>query len=168
MKNTATVLVLMIMIASCRKQDNPDCSAEQITTSYYASKVIKDSFLLNGSDTIPYYPTEEGENLLFEYIYASAQCASIMDDEYTLTLNFMVNPGKDEFNYTDNEIKLTRAFVHQSGAWVNSFALPVLNGNINGKRLNAGMWIVHVDVMVKYLGVSLNKQIKFDRFYFRK
>jgi hypothetical protein len=139
---------LMSVVNGCDKGKNEienNCDPETIIGNWFENKDITVS--LDALMVSNLYTVTDGENLLFIYNHAGAQCDYIDDDEWGERLAFVVNKDLTEFEYKDSDITLAKCFYQQYGAWVNYYMYDVKNGVISGKKTSSNTWKINVSVL---------------------
>lgn len=157
-------LLFLLGIIACDQNDiDESCTPERflstITTDLKIEKVFNTELQKNVYDII------NGDQLVFAYIHAGAECDDILDDEWGEQLLFEIDPGVSEFDLTDNEILTTNCFYNQFGAWVSHEQIEVNKGRIQGVKISETQWDINVSVEVTSSISNTPKLIEFSRIY---
>lgn len=144
--------------------DKDDCNPARNTASLAENKTIDVHY--NPDAQQDYYHVVNGENLVFSFSHAAAECDNAIDDEWGYTLTFEVDKDATTFRFEGPELPVTKGFYQEWGGWVSSKTYPLESGKIEGSRMADGKWRVKADVTA--LPPTSNgsaKRITFDRIF---
>ncbi|GAA3565619.1 hypothetical protein [Snuella lapsa] len=158
------LLIALGSFFSCEEGGESNCYPEAVVPNWYAEKEIMVAY--GAEFERNNYTVSNGDKLVFEYNHSGAQCDDIIDDEWGEKLTFQVELGETEFEFSNNEILLTKCFYQQYGAWVSHVKHEVEKGTIKGSKVSNKTWSITVDVEI--MDLLLNdkpKQIQFTETY---
>ncbi|WP_162346086.1 hypothetical protein [Pontibacter fetidus] len=143
MKNLGFAMILVVTsLGACN--DHDDCTPESVTTNFTEGREIVTVF--NAASNSNIYKVENGNNTVFEYTNAKAQCDNAYDDEKVRKFTFEVNTEAVQFRFTDKEVKLTNCYFEDVGGWARGI-YEIESGLIEGVKISDGKWRVNVSVL---------------------
>jgi len=166
MKNLYLIAVFLtsLLVGCAEKNDN--CTPESTIGTFAAGKQIEVKYDVENNRNI--YSIEEGNNIVFEYKHASAQCANTYDDELLETLAFEVDKDAKQFKFVDSQIVISQCFYQQIGTWVNLSHNEIKSGVIEGTQISEGKWKVNVSVWTTpLLPAEVPRKIEFEQLFVR-
>ncbi len=137
------VLSLMVLV-SCSKNNDDNCTPETITPRWTSGKEINVNY--NAEFERNDYFIVDGDRRLFEYHRSGPQCDDIYDDEWGERLTFVINSEADDFEFTDLDIMETNCFYQEYGAWVRHNQYQIKEGTIRGRKISETEWEINVAV----------------------
>jgi len=137
------VLLITAVLGGC-SEGRYDCTPESITGHITEGKQIiveyDTTYKRNN------YFIKDGNNSVFEYKHAGAQCDNTADDELLKILAFEVDKNATQFRFEGNEITTSNGFYQQSGTWTSG-NYEIKSGQIEGKKISESKWQVTVSVL---------------------
>ena len=64
----------------------------------------------NADSKSNYYKVENGNNIVFEFKHAKAQCDNTYDDELLKVFTFEVNTDAAQFRFAGDDVKLSHCY----------------------------------------------------------
>ncbi|PIQ20674.1 MAG: hypothetical protein COW65_13670 [Cytophagales bacterium CG18_big_fil_WC_8_21_14_2_50_42_9] len=166
MKNLYLITVFLTsLLIGCREK-NDNCTPESTIGNFTAGKQIRMEYDAENNRNI--YSIEDGNNMVFEYKHASAQCANTYDDELLETLTFEVDKDAKQFKFVDSQIITSQCFYQQIGTWVYLSHNEIKSGVIEGTQISEGKWKVTTSVWTTpLLSAEAPKKIQFEQLFER-
>lgn len=146
MKKIYVFIVLGLWFTGCHDDD----SVSEADTYSYTYTENSDLIISSREDTyMEYGQVENGNNLVFEYMFDTYTDENIADDGYTEIIKFEIDSELEEFSYSGDELSTLEivftkiCFCHFPKESEDDFA-P--RGTISGEKISDTEWLIHLDI----------------------
>ena len=152
MKFVFQVVLVAVLIASCDKKTESNCSNEDFEYLYFNNSQV-DTFHTPNNTVIA--SIKSGSNIAFKYLYTSVICPNIADDGYFDNLYFEVPGGSTSFEYNDAvELENGKCYFTRS-CFCGDVSARVVTGTIKGNLVGT-RWNVEVNVTDPHRNITLS------------
>jgi hypothetical protein len=93
---------------------------------------------------------EDGDMLVFEYLYVKNDKERIADDEYSEKIRFEIPSDSEGFSYTDSELKDTK-LVFTPACFCPVESILISSGSLQGEKTSDDEWEVSMNVTFTWL-----------------
>lgn len=149
-----TSFIFLSLLFSCDTSD--DSITDAITKYTYTtnSQIVTEEI-----DDLTFAKIEEGDNLVFKYLFTRSQDDDISDDEYSEVIIFQIDANAEEFDFTNDELASVFTYFDQYCFCPYYGSIQIIDGNISGVKVDSQNWDITIDVTFSINDDILTKQV---------